>query len=49
MSCPVGLFLALCNKADRPTIGEEDLLIEFFGNEYLQYRARTYVGIPFIP
>lgn len=29
-------------------IGEEDLLVKFFGKEYLDYRRRTWVGIPFI-
>ncbi len=29
-------------------IGEEDLLVKFFGKEYLDYRRRTWVGIPFV-
>ena len=29
--------------------GEEELLIKFFGNDYVQYRKKTWVGIPFIP
>ncbi|KAB8289872.1 hypothetical protein EYC80_010503 [Monilinia laxa] len=28
--------------------GEEALLVKFFGDEYVQYRKRTWVGIPFI-
>lgn len=28
--------------------GEEELLVRFFGDEYVQYRKRTRVGIPFI-
>lgn len=28
---------------------EEQLLVAFFGNEYVAYRKRTLVGIPFIP
>ena len=27
---------------------EEDLLVRFFGAEYLRYKARTGVGIPFV-
>jgi protein-S-isoprenylcysteine O-methyltransferase len=30
-------------------IGEEKHLIGFFGDDYVQYRANTRVGIPFIP
>jgi protein-S-isoprenylcysteine O-methyltransferase Ste14 len=26
--------------------GEEKLLVKFFGSEYVEYRARTRVGIP---
>jgi protein-S-isoprenylcysteine O-methyltransferase Ste14 len=29
-------------------LGEEALLIKFFGEEYTAYRERTRVGIPFI-
>lgn len=29
-------------------IGEEAYLVRFFGQEYLDYRARTGVWIPFI-
>ena len=28
---------------------EEILLIGFFGMDYVRYRDRTWVGIPFIP
>ncbi len=28
--------------------GEEELLVKFFGEEYVDYRRRTWVGIPFI-
>lgn len=28
--------------------GEEELLVRFFGDEYVGYRERTWVGIPFI-
>ena len=27
---------------------EEDLLLNFFGEEYITYRRRTIIGIPFI-
>ena len=27
---------------------EEELLVQFFGDEYVRYRARTYIGIPFM-
>jgi protein-S-isoprenylcysteine O-methyltransferase Ste14 len=29
-------------------IGEEEYLVRFFGQEYLDYRTRTAVWIPFI-
>ena len=29
-------------------LGEEELLIKFFGESYVAYRERTKVGIPFI-
>ena len=29
--------------------GEEHYLIAFFGNQYVEYRKKTRVGIPFIP
>ena len=28
--------------------GEEELLVKFFGDMYVAYRQRTWVGIPFI-
>lgn len=30
-------------------VEEEKYLVGFFGDEYVQYRERTTVGIPFIP
>lgn len=29
-------------------IGEEEYLVAFFGEDYVQYRKKTWVGIPFI-
>ena len=29
--------------------GEEQLLTGFFGTEYIEYRSKTWVGIPGIP
>lgn len=31
------------------SVEEETLLIGFFGMDYVRYRDRTRVGIPFIP
>ena len=39
------LLVKLCANA---VTGEEEYLIRFFGQEYLDYRARTSVWIPFI-
>jgi protein-S-isoprenylcysteine O-methyltransferase len=30
-------------------LAEEKALIRFFGDEYVQYRARTWTWIPFVP
>lgn len=30
------------------SVGEEQLLVVFFGNDYIRYREKTPVGIPFI-
>jgi protein-S-isoprenylcysteine O-methyltransferase len=38
--------LALFRFFDRRIRGEEELLVKFFGEEYVEYRARTWVGIP---
>lgn len=38
--------LALFRFFDRRIRGEEELLVRFFGEEYVAYRARTWVGIP---
>ena len=27
---------------------EEELLVQFFGDSYIQYRKRSYIGIPLI-
>lgn len=34
--------------ADKVWAEEEQYLISFFGKDYIDYRARTRVGIPFI-
>lgn len=46
--CFVGYAFALWKFFSRRIPGEEELLISFFGQEYVQYRKRTSVGIPFI-
>lgn len=46
--CFVGYLVALWLFFARRVEGEEELLVGFFGDEYVKYRARTWVGIPFI-
>jgi protein-S-isoprenylcysteine O-methyltransferase len=46
--CLVGYVVVLHRFFSRRIEGEEELLIRFFGKEYVDYRARTLVGIPFI-
>lgn len=41
-------FLLLGHEANIIT-GEESFLISFFGDDYVQYRRSTLVGIPGIP
>ncbi|MCJ1467100.1 hypothetical protein MMC07_005722 [Pseudocyphellaria aurata] len=47
--CLVGYAVVLWRFFSGRIEKEEELLIEFFGDEYVQYRKRTPVGIPFIP
>jgi len=46
--CFVGYAVVLWRFFERRIGGEEELLIRFFGDEYVQYRKRTMIGIPFI-
>lgn len=39
---------ACCARLADRGLGEEELLVRFFGKEYVDYRRRTWVGIPFI-
>ncbi|PQE21156.1 s-isoprenylcysteine o-methyltransferase protein [Rutstroemia sp. NJR-2017a BVV2] len=45
--CFVGYTVALWRFFNRRIKGEEALLVKFFGDEYVEYRQRTVVGIPF--
>jgi protein-S-isoprenylcysteine O-methyltransferase len=44
--CLLGYAVVLWRFFDRRIKGEEELLVRFFGNEYVVYRRRTRVGIP---
>lgn len=44
--CLVAYLSVLFRFFDRRIRGEEELLVRFFGEEYVAYRARTWVGIP---
>jgi protein-S-isoprenylcysteine O-methyltransferase len=44
--CLVAYMFVLFRFFDRRIRGEEELLVRFFGGEYVGYRARTWVGIP---
>ncbi|CUS09885.1 unnamed protein product [Tuber aestivum] len=46
--CFVGYTLVLWKFFSHRIRGEEELLVEFFEDEYLEYRARTRTFIPFI-
>lgn len=46
--CLVGYAMVLWVFFERRIRGEERLLVEFFGEEYVQYRKRSWVGIPFV-
>jgi protein-S-isoprenylcysteine O-methyltransferase len=47
--CFLGYTLVLWRFFSRRISGEEELLVAFFGDDYVRYRKRTSVGIPFIP
>ncbi|KAF6225038.1 hypothetical protein HO133_010233 [Letharia lupina] len=47
--CLVGYAVVLCRFFRRRIEKEETLLVGFFGIDYVRYRDRTRVGIPFIP
>jgi protein-S-isoprenylcysteine O-methyltransferase len=44
-----GYIFVLWRFFSRRIQGEEQYLVGFFGDEYVQFRKRTRVGIPFIP
>jgi protein-S-isoprenylcysteine O-methyltransferase len=46
--CLLGYAVVLWRFFSKRIEGEEELLVRFFGDEYVQYRKRTRVGIPFI-
>lgn len=46
--CLLGYIIVLQRFFSRRIDGEEQLLVRFFGDEYVGYRARSWVGIPFI-
>ncbi|KAI9641456.1 farnesyl cysteine-carboxyl methyltransferase [Ciborinia camelliae] len=46
--CFWGYAIVLWMFFNRRIKGEEALLVKFFGNEYVQYREESWVGIPFI-
>jgi len=46
--CFVGYAVVLWRFFSARIRGEEANLIRFFGDEYVQYRKRTWIGIPFI-
>ncbi len=46
--CLLGYAVVLWRFFSRRIDGEEELLVRFFGDEYVQYRKKTRVGIPFI-
>ncbi len=46
--CLLGYTVVLWRFFSRRIEGEEELLVRFFGERYVEYRARTWVGIPFI-
>jgi len=44
--CLVGYAVVLWRFFDRRIKGEEELLVRFFGNQYVAYTRKTWVGIP---
>lgn len=46
--CTVGYAVVLWKFFSARIRGEERLLVGFFGEEYVRYRERSWVGIPFI-
>ena len=46
--CFAGYTAVLWRFFSRRISGEEQLLVAFFGDEYLKYKERSWVGVPFI-
>lgn len=46
--CLLGYVVVLWRFFSRRIEGEEELLVRFFGDKYVEYRKGTVVGIPFI-
>jgi len=44
--CLLGYAFVLYRFFERRISGEEELLVKFFGQEYVRFRERTWVGIP---
>lgn len=48
MLCSVGYAFVLWRFFNARIKGEEALLVRFFGDEYVQYRKKSWIGIPFL-
>lgn len=46
--CLAGYAYVLWKFFSRRIEGEEGLLIKFFGQEYIEYKRGTVIGIPFV-
>ena len=48
VACLVGFAVVLGGFFRRRVKREEELLVRFFGGEYVMYRGGTWVGVPFV-
>lgn len=46
--CTIGYAVVLWKFFSARIKGEEALLVRFFGDDYVKYRERSWIGIPFI-